>query len=70
MDINAILFELHSELRRVDRAILALHELAPFGIGHGAGSLNLAAGASRNAQETESQQRLVDFASGPLPRPS
>ena len=70
MDINAILFELHSELRRVDRAIVALHELAPFGIGHGASPLSLAAGASRNAQQTESQQRLVDFASEPVPHPS
>jgi hypothetical protein len=70
MDINAILFELHSELRRVDQAILALHDLARFGIGHGAGSLNLAAGASRHAQQKESQQPLMDFASEPLPHPS
>jgi hypothetical protein len=70
MDVNAILFELHSELRRVDRAILALHELAPFGIGHGASPLNLAAGSSRNAQQKESQHRLLDFASEPLPHPS
>ena len=70
MDINAILFELHSELRRVDQAILALHDLARFGIGHGASPLNLAAGSSRNAQQTESQHRLLDFASEPLPHPS
>jgi hypothetical protein len=34
MNVNAILFELHSELRRIDQAILALKRLGPVEIGY------------------------------------
>ena len=70
MDVNAILFELYSELRRVDRAILALQQLAPFGNGHGASPLSSAAHGGRPARAAELQQRLVDLRSDPLPHPS
>jgi hypothetical protein len=62
MDVNTILFELYSELRRVDRAILALQQLAPFGNGHGTRPL-LPGDASRKVPK-------VDLNSDPLPHPS
>ena len=70
MDVNAILFELYSELRRVDRAILALQQLGPFGKGHGANPLSTAARGGRPARASELQQRLIDLGSDPFPHPS
>jgi hypothetical protein len=52
MDVNAILCELYSELRRIDRAILDLQQLAPLGNGHEAGPL-YSDGAIRNAREVD-----------------
>jgi hypothetical protein len=62
MDVNAILLELYLELKRIDRAILALQQLAPFGNGHGTGPL-YSGGASRNAREQ-------DLIGDPLPHTS
>jgi hypothetical protein len=61
MDVNAILFELYSELRRIDRAILTLQQLAPFGNGHGTNPFH--PGDASNAPQ-------MDLASDPLPHTS
>jgi len=62
MDVNAILSELHSELRRIDLAILALQRLAPFPIGDM--PTQSAVPTSLSAQKSEG---FADMVSDPVP---
>jgi hypothetical protein len=59
MDVNGILFDLYSELRRIDRAILALQELAALGNARGKSPLH-PGGDGRQAPQ-------LDLTSDPLP---